>query len=383
MFTRSDLDDLLADKTSLAVSIFLPTEIRGSQVRQNPIRLKNLVAQANDELARVGVNPTEAQTLLEPAVALIQDYQFWQHQDLGLALFLGAGDMRCHHVPVPLVEQVVVAQGFHIRPLLPILAADGAYKVLTLTAGVVRLYDASKFAMTEADSTGLPSDLTDELTDPDYENPVQASPVARPHTGTISIGNAQVYGESPAEWRKGRVVEFARRVAAALEQHLAGDPFPVVLIADAEIGGQFQKVSTLGPQLVGVIETNPEAMDIEQLHSTAYSVMHERLDAGRAQAIERFQALIGGGDARASATTHDVVRAAYQGRVDTAFVNNDATAWGHYDQDADQITVGETTQAGDLIEAAAVQTLQHGGTVHVLDEADMPGQAAAAAILRY
>ncbi len=199
----------------LAVSIFLPTHVRGRETRQDPIRLKNLTTQAHDNLMAAGISPADGDTLLAPALELLDDHPFWQHQSQGLALFLGTGTAHRYKVPIPLTEQVVVGPGFHIRPLLPILAADGAYRVLTITAGKVRMFDASRFALTEAENTGLPDNLADDLGEPDYENPVQASTVARPHTGSINIDNAQVYGDSPAEWRKGRIVEFARRVATA------------------------------------------------------------------------------------------------------------------------------------------------------------------------
>jgi hypothetical protein len=190
MFTRSDLATLLADPSPLAVSIFLPTHVRGSEVRQGPILLKNLTTRAHDDLMTAGISPADAEALLAPARALIDNYPFWQHQDHGLALFLGAGAARRYKVPIPLAEQVVVGPGFHIRPLLPILAADGAYRVLTITAGKVRLFEASRFAITEVENTGLPDNLGDELGEPDYENKVLAGADVRPHTGSINIRTA-------------------------------------------------------------------------------------------------------------------------------------------------------------------------------------------------
>ena len=383
MFTRSDLATLLADAPPLGVSIFLPTHIRGSEIRQDPIRLKNLATEACDELLAAGLSRAEAGTFVAPAVSLGDDYRFWQHQDQGLALFLGAGPAHRFKVPIPLAEQVVVGPGFHVKPLLPVLAADGAFCVLTITAGSVRLFDASRFALVEAENTGLPHSLADELGEPDYENPVQASPIARPHTGSISISNAQVYGDSPAEWRKGRLIEFARRITTAAGHRLATDPLPVVLVADAEIGGHFQKLSTLGTLLAGVIEANPEAMDTRQLHAAAYAVMQQRLDAGRGEARERLQALLGSQDPRATTSIDEVVRAAYQGHVDTVLLREDETVWGRYDEETGQIVRGVSIRAQDLLEAVAVQTLQHGGAVYLLTRAEMPHPVPAAAILRY
>ena len=102
---------------------------------------------------------------------------------------------------------------------------------------------AAALALADAD---LPSGLEEASGESDYQNPVQASPVARPHTGSVNISNAQVYGDSPPEWRKGRVVAFAHRVAVAVDRFVGANPVPVVLVANAEVSGHFQRESTLG-----------------------------------------------------------------------------------------------------------------------------------------
>jgi hypothetical protein len=249
MFTRSDLSTLMAADPPLAVSIFLPTHVRGAETQQDPIRLKNLTTRARGQLLSTGMSAAEAGSFLAPATALIEDYEFWQHQNQGLALFLEDAGERHYRVPVTLEELVVVGPGFHVKALLPVLAADGAFVVLTMTADKVRLYHGSRFALAEDESADLTRSIDEVSGESDYENPVQAAPVARPHTGSVNIGNAQVYGDSPAEWRKAQLVELARRVASDVEALQAAQPLPVVLAADAELAGHFRKVSTLGSQL--------------------------------------------------------------------------------------------------------------------------------------
>ena len=385
MFTKSSLTALINVAPPLGVSIFLATHIHGAEVRQDPIRLKNLAAQARDKLVAAGTSGADADALLTPVLTLAQDYEFWQHQDQGLALFLGGGEMRRHKVPLPLAEQVVVGPGFHVKPLLPVLAADGAFHVLTITADQVRLFDASRFSMVESDANGFPASLDEVNGGSDYQNPVQAAPVARPHTASITIGNAQAYGDSPEDWRKGRLVEYVRRIALTLKDRLVSDAVPVVLVADAESGGHFQKLNALGPLLAGVAETNPAAMTQKELHEAAYAIMRPLLDAERQLAAERFAALRGSGDARAASALEDVVRAAYQGRIGTLLLAEDESAWGRYREESDELAMGEAfAETGeDLLDAAAVRTLQQGGNIHVLPADEMPGGNAAVAILRY
>jgi hypothetical protein len=385
LFTRSDLSTLTSAAPPLGVSIFLPTHVRGREVRQDPIRLKNLTNEARTKLLAAGLTSDDVEAFVQPAATLIDEYAFWQHSQEGLALFLDGAEARSYKVPLPLPEGVVVGPGFHVKPLLPMLEADGAFLVLTLTADRVQLFDASRFALAADTQTDLPRGIGDVSKEPDYENPVQASPVARPHTASINVTNAQVYGDSPTEWRKGQLVELARSVAQAVDHRVTVDPVPVVLVADAEIGGHFQKYSKLGYLLAGFIETNPAAMDAAQLHDAAYGVMKPRLELRRREAVERLEALVASRDARAVTGIEDLTRAAYQGIVETLLLVEDETAWGRYDDATGEVATGDAFAAtgDDLLEAAAVETLRHGGDVHVLPTGDLPDAGPAAAILRY
>lgn len=385
MFTRSDLFSLMDAAPELGASIFLPTHVRGAEIRQDPIRLKNLAAEAREKLEAAGLSRRQADEFLAPALALVEDYGFWQHQGQGLALFLDGTETRRHKLPIPLAEQVVVGKGFHVKPLLPVLAADGAFHVLMITADEVRLFDASRFALSEVSSDDLPENLGEVTGEADYENPVQAAPVARPHTAGISIGNAQVYGDSPEDWRKGRLVEYVRQITSALEGRLAADAVPVVLVADAETGGHFRKLTNLGPLLAGVVETNPAAMDAAALHEAAYALVQPRFDADRQAARERFAALHGSGDARAAADMDAVRDAAEQGRVDTLLLTDGEGPFKPDDADAHEVPSGqEAARAGeDVLDMAAVRTLRHGGNVYVLAAEEMPEGTPMAAIMRY
>ena len=385
MFTRSDLSALMSAAPPLGVSIFLPTHIRGSEIRQDPIRLKNLAAEATDKLVATGMGEADAEAFVEPATALVDDYAFWQHQNQGLAVFLDGDAARWFKVPLDLDEHVTVGPGYHVKPLLPILSADGAFLVLTITADEVALFDASRFAMAKIEPTNLPANVDDVPGQPDYENLSHASPAARPQTGWIGATNAQVYGDTPTEWNKARLVDFVRRVAAALDQHVADAPVPVVLVADAQIGGHFRKLTTLGAHLAGVIDRNPASLDLTQLHAAAYAIMQPHLDQSRSDAVERFEALHGGNDARAVTDVEAVATAASQGRIDTLLLAEDETVSGRSDETTDTRSTDAACMASgeDHLEAAAIGTIRHGGAVHLLARENMPEGTLAAAILRY
>ena len=54
---QAEIRSMLSESEAPAVSIFVPTHRAGKEIRQNPIRLKNLVKQAEDQLVKEGTRP--------------------------------------------------------------------------------------------------------------------------------------------------------------------------------------------------------------------------------------------------------------------------------------------------------------------------------------
>ena len=357
----------------------------GAEIRQDPIRLKNLTGDAMAKLQGMHIAPKKAQELLAPAVALIDDYEFWQHQAQGLALFLGDGDMRVFKLPVAPPELVSTGTGFHVRPLLPLLSADGAFRVLTITADDVTLFRASRFAMSEEDSSALPHNLDEVKGAADHENSQMASPISRPHTGSIDIRNAQSQGESAEDWRKSRRVEYIQRIALAMKEILSSEPMPLVLAGDAETIGHFQKTGVLGHDLAGTIEINPDVLDDQQLHEAAYAVLRPRFDQERADAIGSFAAFHGKGDPRAAHRIDDISQSADAGRIETLFVAEGAAVGRNVEASSnDGLKTEHPLGSGqDLLDDLVAQTLKTSGRVYVMAAEDMPLAEPALALLRY
>jgi len=372
MFTQTDLTTLTYDGDgALKVSVFVPTAKSGAETMQGRIFLKNAIARARIAIAERGLENSAGDELLAPAEAMLGDADFWQHQSEGLAIFLGAGlPPRHFRVPISLAEEVVVADAFAVGPLLPLLSADGSFTIVTVTAKRVRLFEASRFALDEIDDSGLPTSLQDSMGESDYENPLQASPVARPHTADVSISNAQVYGDSPAEWREAQTREFASRVAAALTKYRASDLRPMVLLSSAEYIGLLASTDAVTDS----VDINPESLDDRQLHEVAYEQVRTVLDSTRTDAFEEFSILRGRADSRAVLDSAAVAQAGAEGRVETLFYRHVAEPGSE--------AADEGVEVRNMVNAAVVDTLRHGGSVFALD-GESPIKERVSAILRY
>ncbi len=137
ILTRAELEQLMRKEQQWCVSIYMPTHRTGREAQQDPIRLKNLLGEAEKRLSDQGVGTRDVQQMLEPASKLLQDSYFWQHQSDGLAIFLTSNRVRRYRLPLNFEEFVAVMDHFYIKPLLPLFTGDGQFYILALSQNEV------------------------------------------------------------------------------------------------------------------------------------------------------------------------------------------------------------------------------------------------------
>lgn len=378
MFSRSDLDELVAIEADPAVSVYLPTHTAGREIRQDPIRLKNLLSSAEQGLAPRR-RTKEIKALLAPAEALVADNDFWGHQEHGLAVFLAPGFSRVHKLPIATPEKTALGSPFLIKPLLPLLDDPGAFWLLTISAKRTRLYQGSHWSFAEVSEIELPQGVGEIRGMTEYEETHQAMPTGR--RGTLA--HAQSLGDAPDELRKTELIELLRRIAAAFEPSLKRHPAPVILAAHPQIQGHFRDLAGWREIQPEGISENPDALSADELRQRAVTLLEHRVKEARTIALDRLNALLGTG--RATTNPEAIVKAARYARVDNLFLTSEGDLWGRFDETGDRIIAhGSAVECDiDLLNYAAVTTLRHGGSVTLVEPNALPRSALIAAILRY
>jgi hypothetical protein len=383
MFLRTDLDELLACDSRPAISIYLPTHRAGREVRQDAIRLRNMLTTAAERLQRQGLRGPEIAGFLEPACNLVDDEVFWRYQDAGLAVFLAPGFDRVHKLPIEVPEALTVGSHFRIRPLLPLVDPAGWFWVLTVTAGRTRLYQGTRWSFDEFRGIVLPQGIAELRDETVYEEAHNAAPTGRPQRGPSGLAKAQAFGPAPDELHKTQLIELLRRVEAAVEPVIKRQPAPAILAAQPEIQGNFREFARWKELLPEGVVENPDAMPPEELQRKAWRLLAPRLDKARADALGRLNGLLGSG--KATVVPEEIVKAARYGRVDQLFLCDGAPLWGLFNEQQDRVVAHGSPAEGDddLFDYAALMTLRQGGSVTRVDRAELPPNGAAAAILRY
>lgn len=383
--TREGLKELVERPAGPCVSIYQPTHRAGPDTRtytqQDPVRLKNLLREAGQRLTAAGLRGREADDLLEPARRLLDDSAFWQYQGEGLAVFLAPGLVRIFRAPVRFDELVVVAQSFHVKPLLALLTGDGLFYVLALSQNEVRLLAGTRDHMGEVELPGAPPSLAEALQTDDPERQLQF------HTGTSAGGDrrsAMFHGHGTGtDDAKADLLRFFQQVDRAVTGFIGNGSVPLVLAAVDHLMPIYREANT-HPSLLGEgIAGNPEALRADELHARAWPLVEPHFRRGRGEATARYLQLKGTG--RASHDLREVVPAAWDGRVDSLFVAVGVRIWGTFAPDTRAIEVGEEApgQNEDLLNLAAIHTILNRGTVYAVPPAEMPNETPVAAVFRY
>ncbi|MDP8957743.1 MAG: hypothetical protein M3N51_00745, partial [Actinomycetota bacterium] len=226
LVTRGDLEALLQMGEGPCVSLFMPTHRAGPEMRQDPIRLKNLLGEAEQRLGEAGLRAPEARALLEPARKLLDDQQFWRHQSDGLALFVSPGRFHPYRLPLELYDLVVVGERFHIKPLVSLLSGDGRFYLLALSQGEVRLLQGTRYTVGQVELDGVPESLAEVLRREGLERQLQF----HSHGGPRGAGerSAIFHGHGEAEEdAKDDILRFFRQLDRGLGELLQGEQVPM------------------------------------------------------------------------------------------------------------------------------------------------------------
>lgn len=394
LVTKQALLDLISEPQGPCISIYMPTERKGAETQQGPIRLKNLLGQAQAELAALGERTPDIENLLAPAQALVNNSEFWQYQSDGLALLLAADNMATYRLPLSFQEMVVVNDRFLLKPLLPMLVGEGTFYLLSLRQGGVRLLRGTRFALAEVElDEAVPTSLAEALKYDEFETNLRFHIGSRPSTGSSRSapdrGNAIYHGQGGAgddANMKEQLIGFFRALDNGVRDLLEGSYQPPLVLAGIDyLRGLYRQVNQYGALVDAEVTTDPEALTLSELHQRAWTIVEPIFTADHQAALDTYQHLAGTADARAAHSIEDIAPAAYFQRVDTLFLPHTTTVWGAFDPEANQVETHVERQAGDqdLLDFAAVHTLLNGGKVYLVEADDLSVRAMPAAIFRY
>ena len=214
-----------------AVSVLTPTHRREPDKAQDPVRLRNVVAEAKKQLegdpAVTRERRMDVVEQLEQALAEVD----LAHAEEGLAIFAAPGEHQVWSLARTVPERVVLSDTFLTRNLVAAQAAERPFWVLAVSADRISLWSGGPGQVVETETAGFP--LTRSLEDPDAER-------------------KERIGDLPSIFRDERTRHFLRDGDTALAGVVRADPRPVYVTGEQAALSLLEEVGAVTKDAVHV-----------------------------------------------------------------------------------------------------------------------------------
>ncbi|MCC7001687.1 MAG: hypothetical protein IT357_06000 [Gemmatimonadaceae bacterium] len=384
--TQHQFTEVLAPRAGPCLSIYLATARRFPEQKQNPVQFRNQLREIEQSLAALETPMTEParDALLAPLHDLLLNERFWKHTLDGLAVLRAPDFFKVYKLQRAVPSRSIVAESFHIKPLLRVLQSADRFEVLCLTRDNVRLFQGTQDALDEVElDATVPRSLTDALGDELTEPHSAARTVTASTAG--SSGSAVHYGSGSKSDEVDKDTERYFRVIdrAIFDTHSRVSARPLVLAALPEYHAAFRAASH-NPYLVAqAIAGNPDALSVDELRARAWKIVGPAFESGVQSLLDAYHAGLPRG--LASDDLSDVAIAALGGRVKTLLVDADRTVSGSVDAATGRVSLRDIADptTDDVLDDLAELVLRMGGDVMVVPRERMPSITGVAATYRF
>lgn len=370
---------MYSDTKAPLVSIYLETHPNSLQTSQDKLRFKNLIAQAQALLAQT-YKPREYESVLAHLDELLTnpDEALWRSAKEGLAVLANSDSVYIYKLDYPVKELAVVADSYHIKPLIRNFQYGAHYYVLALSADTFEIYYGDFHALEKiALPNGVVSRL-DELFD-DFDKRESGK------SGSYGRTNTNYFGYEPKSEREEIETEkFFRYINGVIQEHFTElQPCPVIVVGLEQNQSLFRSIASGIAVLPVGVHKRFESMSEKEVIASASRIIE---DMQREEIRERLDLYgLALSEENASSDPRTIANALSQRKVTTLFVEGDRFVPGKFDS-ATGAVFRESDSAGsldDLADDFAQATYLQGGKVYVLNADMMPSDTGVAALFRY
>ena len=364
--TLSEIRALIAARADACISIYVSTTPETQHIKASRIAFGNLAKAALQQLDNAGFDKRRRALLEDELARLGEDEEFWRLQARSLAVLATPEGVRTFRLATAISDMATVSDRFQLKPLLRAIAFPQHAFVIALSVNAVRLVEV--FADSPPSVVRIP-DLPKSAADA---------------TGRASVNDlTQNTRVANAEGRKILLRQYARQVDTALRAVLSERETPIILAATEPLDSIFRSISTYPSLLKTGIATSPDRDSNEQLAQAARQVLdgHYAGEVDAAKALYKTRL----GQRRATTDIDVAARAATMGAIQLLLVDLDRVLVGVVDENDGKVSLAPAPGAAryDVIDEIAGRAILSGAKFLAVRRADIPGEAALAAILRY
>lgn len=382
MLEFSDLKTIVENENELCISIYMPTVKAGSDTKQNPILYKNQIKQSEQILKKHGRKQQEIDALLQPASELIEDTVFWQKQQHGFTAFINNDSFLYYRIPIEVKKFVTVGPRFYVKPLTSLFSNNGDYYLLSLNLNKMALYRCSRFSIEDITPDDFPRSIKEAYAEYDFEKELSFHTRAPQRTGKRDaqfFARGAVGGEEEKEY----IYKYMENVVNSFHSVIDRHDLPLIIAGVEYLVGMFREINSYPYLLDEWIGGSPENLDTGELHKRSWEIVSPAFQKQLNDSLQILNEKLGTG--YASDSIEEILRAAYNKRVESLFFDPEYTIWGRFDADTQKAHIedSDTIHNDELVNFAFSHTIKNKGTVFSVAKDSLPNNSPIAATFRY
>ncbi len=372
-------NDIIFEESIPCISLYQPTHRYSPGNKQDPIVFKNLIREIENSVKQK-YQKNDLISIMKPFYQIEEEKSFWNNTLDGLAIFANPNKCIVHKLYRPVKELAVVADSFHIKPLIRIFQSVDKYHLLGLSSNDFALYEGNRDGFEEIEiAPETPKTIKEVL--------------GKQHTDSFlthgSYGDAggpamyHGHGGKKDEFEKD-IEKFFRYVDRfVLENYSKPSKLPLILVSLKEHHSIFKKISHNSYLMEEGIKGSYDSFDMEQLTEKAWEIIEPIY-------LEKTQNLVNSFEnAKANSSGSDdlaqITSATFENRVETLLIEAGKIIPGKIDSNTGKIESGNIKDPDfdDVLDDLAELVLKKRGEVAVIPKDKMPSNTGVAAIYRY
>jgi len=380
----NEFKKLAAARGDALLSVYLPTHVKGAEIQQDPIRLKNRLRDLEARIEQIPHDKHKVRERIDALRPLIDDEQFWKHMSRGLALFVSDEGVVKRRLPHTAEELAVISDRFILRPLLPGVSSGDTFFLLDLSEKYTRLATCTRDGARQIDHDDLPEHIAEVVGYDVEEKSLQFHTEAQ----TVGTGGTRAavfhgHGSGGEEDEQKERQQFLEAVDNAVNQIIDEPTTPLVLAGDERVVAMFKNLTHYPTVVEDSVIGNYDHEDIDEVYEMALPLVTPALDAAKRTDHDRLRQQAHTDDAVAG--LDQILPTLENARVDTLFVDARVNRWGRFDREAGRVQVHDAREPEDedLLDLAMVHARDTGAKVVHAEREHLPNEEPVAALLRF
>jgi len=247
-------------------------------------------------------------------------------------LFFHKDFFEFYLLPIDFEEYAYVSNNFYLSPILPYFSQNADYYLLTLSKKSSKLYNCSRYEISEVDTRGVLPEKMEDVVGYDFKEDYlgfrTVSGSYSSGTKTAIRGYSEVVDNVKIETEK-----FFRVIQTGLNQYLHNKNVLLVLACDETDYVIFKELNQYKMLFPDYINGNADFENISLLHAKANKLIEKHFDVPMLEKKHLFNELI----EKSTSMFDEIISAAVNGKIDTLFVEKAKHMYGKYDKIMDKI----------------------------------------------